>query len=503
MKAKNFVKNVRPHGLTFDDVLLLPGYSEILPRETDISTLFSRNIRLNIPFVSAAMDTVTEYALAIAIAKQGGIGVIHKNMSIDMQAAQVLKVKRSENAVILEPYTLTPRSKVSDAMKLMNENKIGGIPIVGDSRVLLGMVTNRDIRSVKDVNTLLAEIMTPYEKLKVFDVRDNLREFTKNQKDQFEKMLEENKIEKLPIVDSNHCLVGLVTYKDIKKTKDHPFACKDAKGRLRVAAAVGVTVDIEERVSALVKAGVDAVVIDTAHGHSKGVIDVIKHIKEKFGKKIDIVAGNVATASATKDLIKAGVDAVKVGIGPGSICTTRVIAGIGVPQFTAVIDCARAAFGTGVPIIADGGIKQTGDVPKAIAAGASSVMMGSAFAGTDESPGESILFEGRQFKSYRGMGSIEAMNEGSKDRYFQENESDSKKLVPEGISGMVPSKGPLKEVVYQYVGGLRAGMGYTGSMNIESLKMYKDFIQITASGIRESHPHDVRITKEAPNYSKN
>ena len=478
-------------GLTYDDVLLVPAYSEVLPREVDISSLFSKKIRLNTPIVSAAMDTVTEHRLAIALAQEGGIGVLHKNMSIEMQAEEVRKVKRSESGMIMDPVTMPGDALVLDALKLMKENKIGGIPVVDDENNLIGIVTNRDLRFEKNMKRPVKEIMTT-DNLIVAKAGTDLKKA--------EQILQNNKIEKLPVVDKNNKLVGLITYRDIIKVKVNPSANKDSIGRLRVAAAVGVTADIMERVDALVKAGADAIVIDTAHGHSKGVIDMLKSVKKAY-PEIEIVVGNVATAEAGIALAKAGADAVKVGIGPGSICTTRVIAGVGVPQFTAVLEVAKALKPLGVPVIADGGIRFTGDIVKALAAGASSVMMGSFFAGLEESPGETIIFEGRKFKSYRGMGSIEAMQKGSKDRYFQDVEDDIKKLVPEGISGRVPFKGSLSEVVYQLAGGLRAGMGYCGAKNVEVLQKAK-FVRITNSGIRESHPHGVNITREAPNYSR-
>jgi IMP dehydrogenase len=477
-------------GFTFDDVLLVPAYSEVLPRETDITGKFSRNITLKSPIVSAAMDTVTEHELAIAIAQEGGIGVLHKNMSIEAQAEQVKKVKRSESGMIQDPVTMSIKDKVSHALHIMKENKIGGIPVVDDKMQLLGIVTNRDLRFEKNMKRPIKEVMTK----KVVT--------TKNGRDlkTAEDILQQYKIEKLPVVDKNNKLIGLITYKDIIKSRIRPNACKDHLGRLRVAAAVGVTADVEQRIEALAKAGVDAVIIDTAHGHSKGVIDTLKRMKKLF-PSIDIIVGNVATADAAKALVKAGADAVKVGIGPGSICTTRIIAGVGVPQLSAIYECADAIKNSGVPVIADGGIRFTGDIVKAIAAGAGCVMVGSLFAGVAESPGETIIFEGRKFKSYRGMGSIEAMQSGSKDRYFQDAEDDIKKLVPEGISGRVPYKGTLAEVVYQMVGGLRAGMGYCGAATIDDLQKAK-FIRITSAGVRENHPHDVIITREAPNYSR-
>jgi IMP dehydrogenase len=478
-------------GLTYDDVLLVPAYSEVLPREVDTSSYFTKKIKLNMPVVSAAMDTVTEYQLAIAIAQEGGIGVLHKNMSISDQADHVRKVKRSESGMIMDPVTITEDAIVSDALALMKENKIGGIPVVNGNKELIGIVTNRDLRFEKNTKRPIKEVMTSKE-LVVAKVGTDLKKA--------EQILQNHKIEKLPVVDRNNKLVGLITYRDIIKVKVRPNANKDSLGRLRVAAAVGVTADIIERVDALARAGVDAVVIDTAHGHSKGVIEALKKVKKAY-PDLQVVVGNIATPEAALALAKAGADAVKVGIGPGSICTTRVIAGVGVPQLTAVMEVAKALKGKGVPVIADGGIRFTGDIVKALAAGANSVMMGSMFAGVEESPGETIIFEGRKFKSYRGMGSIEAMQKGSKDRYFQDAEDDIKKLVPEGISGRVPMKGSLAEVIYQFVGGLRAGMGYCGAKNVEALQKAK-FIRITNSGIRESHPHGVSITREAPNYSR-
>jgi IMP dehydrogenase len=476
-------------GLTYDDVLLVPAYSEILPRETDITSQFTRGIMLRTPIVSAAMDTVTEYQLAIAIAQEGGIGVLHKNMSIAAQAEQVKKVKRSESGMIQDPVTLRVDALVADALALMKEQKIGGIPVVDDQNKLKGIITNRDLRFEKNLKRPIREIMTE-KVITTFDAKNM---------NKAEEILQQNRIEKLPVVDKQNHLVGLITYKDILKARIRPNACKDSLGRLRVAAAVGVTPDISERVAALEKAGVDAIVIDTAHGHSKGVIETVKRIRKEF-PNLQLVAGNIATAEAAKALVKVGVDAVKVGIGPGSICTTRVIAGVGVPQLTAIHDVAQALKNTDVPLIADGGIRYTGDVVKALAAGAGSVMMGSWFAGVEESPGETIIYEGRKFKAYRGMGSIEAMQQGSKDRYFQDAEDDIKKLVPEGISGRVPYKGQLAEVIYQLIGGLRAGMGYCGAKNIAALQK-ASFIRITNAGVKESHPHDVIITREAPNYS--
>ena len=477
-------------GLTYDDVLLVPAYSEILPHQVSLSTHFSRNIKINTPIVSAAMDTVTEHELAISIAQQGGIGVIHKNMPIDMQAKEVRKVKRSESGMILDPITVNEDAIIDDALKLMAEYKIGGIPVIDDSKHLKGIVTNRDLRFEKDLHKKVSMVMTKENLVTANEDVDLIKA---------ENILQKHKIEKLLITDDNSQLVGLITFKDIIKVKQHPLSCKDEFGRLRVAAAVGVSKDTFERITALVEAGVDAIVIDTAHGHSKGVIKLLKEVKKKF-KSLDVVVGNIATGEAAKDLAHAGADGIKVGIGPGSICTTRVIAGVGMPQLSAIINVSNAIKDAGIPIIADGGIRFTGDIPKALAAGASSVMMGSMFAGTEESPGETIIYEGRKFKSYRGMGSLEAMQKGSKDRYFQENEDDIKKLVPEGISARVPYKGTLKEVMHQLLGVLRAGMGYCGSENLNALTQAK-FVKITHSGMVESHPHDVAITREAPNYN--
>ena len=477
-------------GLTYDDVLLVPSYSNVLPRETSLKTRFTRHIQLNIPVVSAGMDTVTESRMAIAIAQEGGIGVLHKNMTIGKQAAEVRKVKRAENGMIIDPITIHVDAKVRDALNLMAEYHIGGIPVVDSHHCLKGIVTNRDLRFERGLDRPISEVMTSENLITTREVS-------------FEKaadILQQYKIEKLPVVDEQNHLLGLITYKDIIKVKARPNACKDSRGRLRVAAAVGITANTMERADALVEAGVDALVVDTAHGHSQGVLDMVKALRQRYAD-IDIVAGNIATGEAALALVEAGADAVKVGIGPGSICTTRVVAGIGVPQLTAVLDVARALKDSDVPIIADGGIRYTGDIVKALAAGASSIMAGSLFAGVDESPGDTIIFEGRKFKTYRGMGSLEAMQQGSKDRYFQDMEDDIKKLVPEGIAGRVPYKGSLSEVVYQMVGGLRSGMGYTGSHTIDELKKAK-FIRITSSGILESHPHDVTITQEAPNYSK-
>ena len=478
-------------GLTFDDVLLIPAYSEVLPRTVQLTTKFSRNIQLNIPLVSAAMDTVTEAQMAIAIAREGGIGVIHKNMSIEAQAKQVHSVKRAENGMIYDPVTIKRGSTVKDALALMKEYHIGGIPVVDDNRHLVGIVTNRDLRFERNLSRAIDEVMT-CENLVTTNQSTDLQ--------QAADILQNHKIEKLPVVDKDGKLVGLVTYKDITKAKDKPFACKDKLGRLRVAAGIGVTGDSLDRAAALVDAGVDAIVIDTAHGHSKYVIDVLKQVKAKF-PQIDVVVGNIATGEAAKYLVDAGADGVKVGIGPGSICTTRVIAGVGVPQLSAVYDVAKALEGTGIPLIADGGIRYSGDIVKALAAGGYSVMLGGLLAGVEESPGETIIYNGRKFKSYRGMGSLEAMEKGSKDRYFQAAETDVKKLVPEGIAARVPYKGSLYEVIYQMVGGLRAGMGYCGAANIEKLHDAK-FTRITNAGVLESHPHDVSITSEAPNYSR-
>lgn len=479
-------------GLTYDDVLLVPAYSEVLPREVSIETKFSRNITLNTPIVSAAMDTVTESRMAIAIAREGGIGVLHKNMTIEQQANKVRRVKRAESGMIIDPVTLPLNAKVVDAKQNMAEHSIGGIPIVDDQGVLKGIVTNRDLRFERNNQRPIVEVMTS-ENLVTAGEGTSLMDA--------EVILQENKIEKLPVVDKDFKLVGLITFRDITKLTQKPKANKDQFGRLRVAAAVGVTGDALERVEALVHAGVDAVIIDTAHGHTKGVVAVLKEVKTKF-PQLDVVVGNIATPEAAKYLVEAGADAVKVGIGPGSICTTRVVAGVGFPQFSAVLEVAAAIKGSGVPVIADGGIRYTGDIPKAIAAGADSVMLGSLLAGTKESPGETIIYEGRKFKSYRGMGSLEAMEKGSKDRYFQDVEDDIKKLVPEGIVGRVPYKGELFESIHQFVGGLRAGMGYCGAKDIETLKENGRFVKITASGINESHPHDVTITKESPNYSR-
>jgi len=478
-------------GLTFDDVLLVPAYSEVHPRKVSTATLFSKKIQLNIPIVSAAMDTVTESGMAIAMAQEGGIGVLHKNMSIQEQANEVRKVKRAENGMILDPITIDEDALVEDALKIMAEYKIGGIPVVNYNNELVGIITNRDLRFERNPKRPAAEVMTKENLITVSEFVDF---------ESAESILQQHKIEKLPVVDKNNQLIGLITYKDIIKIKARPNACKDERGRLRVAAAVGITPDILERVKALVSFDVDAIVIDTAHGHSKGVIEATRLIRDNF-PELQLVVGNIATAEAARDLAKAGVDAVKVGIGPGSICTTRVIAGIGVPQLTAIYDVAKELKGTGIPVIADGGIRYTGDIVKALAAGAHTIMAGSLFAGVEESPGETFIFEGRKFKKYRGMGSIEAMHKGSKDRYYQFEEDDISKLVPEGIVGRVPYKGSLSEVIHQMVGGLRAGMGYTGSANIEQLQKAK-FIKVSQAGVVESHPHDITITSEAPNYSR-
>ncbi len=477
-------------GLTFDDVLLVPSYSEVLPRSVDLSSKFTRSITINTPILSAAMDTVTENKMAIAIAREGGIGVIHKNMGIVEQAHQVTTVKRAENGMIYDPVTITAEKTVSDALDIMASYKIGGIPVVDKNRFLVGIVTNRDLRFERNMNRPIHEVMT----------KDHLVSTTESTDlESAADILQKYKIEKLPVVDKNNKLIGLVTYKDITKAKDKPLACKDEKGRLRVAAGIGIAGDTMDRIDELVKADVDALVIDTAHGHSKGVLELLKKIKAKYPEK-DIVAGNIGTAEAAIALVKAGADAVKVGIGPGSICTTRIIAGVGVPQLSAIYSVSQAIKNSGVPVIADGGIRYSGDIVKAIAAGADSVMAGGLFAGVEESPGETILYQGRKFKSYRGMGSIEAMQKGSKDRYFQDMEEDIKKLVPEGIAARVPFKGSLYEVLYQLIGGLRAGMGYCGSQNISALQEAK-FTKISNAGILESHPHDVSITREAPNYS--
>lgn len=483
---------IKERGLTYDDVLLVPAYSEVLPRDVSIKSKFSRNISINVPVVSAAMDTVTESRMAIAIAQEGGLGVLHKNMTIEEQAAKVRKVKRAESGMIIDPITLPITATVGDAKQNMREHSIGGIPIVDKNNQLLGIVTNRDLRFEKNVSRPLSEVMTSSPLVTVAE-GTSLEEA--------ELILQENKIEKLPVIKDDNTLVGLITFRDITKLTQKPIANKDTYGRLRVAAALGVTPDVVDRAAALVNAGVDAVVIDTAHGHTKGVVDALKAVKQKF-PDLDVVVGNIATGEAAKYLVEAGADAVKVGIGPGSICTTRVVAGVGYPQLSAVMEVANSIKGTGVPVIADGGIRYTGDIAKAIAAGADCVMLGSMLAGTKESPGETIIFEGRKFKSYRGMGSVEAMNKGSKDRYFQDVEDDIKKLVPEGIVGRVPYKGELVESMVQFIGGLRAGMGYCGAASIEDMKNNTQFVEITTSGILESHPHNVAITKEAPNYSR-
>lgn len=479
-------------GLTYDDVLLVPAYSETLPREVSIASKFSRNIKLNVPIVSAAMDTVTESQMAIAMAREGGIGVLHKNMSIEDQADKVRKVKRSESGMIIDPVTLPTTALVADAKKIMQEYRIGGIPIVDDNGVLIGIVTNRDLRFEKNEGRPIMEVMTSENLVTASEGISMV---------QAEEVLQAHKIEKLPVIDKNNKLVGLITFRDITRVAISPQANKDAYGRLMVAAAVGVTADVLDRVKALSEAAVDAIVIDTAHGHSKGVVAVLKKVKKNY-PKIDVVVGNIATSEAAAYLLEAGADGVKVGIGPGSICTTRIIAGVGYPQLSAILEVSSVLAGTGVPLIADGGVRYTGDIVKAVAAGADCVMLGSLLAGTKESPGETVIYEGRKFKTYRGMGSVEAMKKGSKDRYFQDVEDDIKKLVPEGIVGRVPYKGELNESIHQFVGGLRAGMGYCGSKDIATLKETARFVQITASGIKESHPHNVQITKEAPNYSR-
>jgi len=489
---KHHQNKIIGEALTYDDVLLVPAYSKILPKDVEIKTKFSKNISLNIPIVSAAMDTVTESRMAIAIAQEGGIGVLHKNMSISAQANKVRKVKRAESGMIIDPITLPLDSIVRDAKMSMKENKIGGIPIVDNKGILKGIVTNRDLRFEKNNSRVITEVMT----------KDNLITVGQGTSlSEAEVILQKNKIEKLPVIDKNNKLIGLITFRDIIKLRLKPIANKDVYGRLRVAAAIGVTDESIERAQALVNSGVDAIVVDTAHGHSDRVVGLLKKIKKKF-KEIDIIVGNIATVEAAKFLIKAGADGIKVGIGPGSICTTRVVAGVGYPQFSAVLEVTNAIKSSGVPVIADGGIKYTGDIPKAIAAGADCVMLGSLLAGTKESPGETIIYEGRKFKSYRGMGSLEAMKKGSGDRYFQEFESEVTKLVPEGIVGRVPYKGELTESVHQFIGGLRAGMGYCGAKDIKTLKDKSKFVKITSAGIVESHPHGINITKEAPNYSR-
>lgn len=489
---KAHISKIVGEGLTYDDVLLVPNYSNVLPREVSIQSKFSRNITLNVPIVSAAMDTVTESSMAIAMAQEGGIGVLHKNMTIEQQAAKVRKVKRAESGMIIDPVTLLMTATVADAKSAMREYGIGGIPIVDENKILKGIVTNRDLRFEKNGSRPIVEVMTSQNLVTVAEGTSL---------EQAEVVLQGHKIEKLPVVNDKNELVGLITFRDITKLTQKPNANKDKFGRLRVAAALGVTADAVERATALVNAGVDAVIIDTAHGHTKGVVDVLKAVKAKF-PQLDVIVGNIATPEAALYLVENGADGVKVGIGPGSICTTRIVAGVGFPQFSAVLEVAAAIKGTGVPVIADGGIRYTGDIPKAIAAGADCVMLGSLLAGTMESPGETIIFEGRKFKSYRGMGSVEAMQEGSKDRYFQDVEDDVKKLVPEGIVGRVPYKGELNESMQQFIGGLRAGMGYCGSKDIATLQETGRFVRITASGINESHPHNVTITKEAPNYSR-
>ena len=481
---------IKYEGITFDDVLLLPSKSVILPRETNISTHLTKNIKLNIPFLSAAMDTVTESKMAIAMAVQGGLGVIHKNMSIDKQAEEVDKVKRSESGMIHQPITLTEDKTVEDALELMSKFRISGIPIIDDVNKLIGILTNRDLRFELNIKQKIKDVMTK-ENLRTAPVGTDL--------EQAEKLLQKYRIEKLPVVDKDGILHGLITFKDISKKKKFPYACKDELGRLRVGAGVGVTSDIIERVSALVESNVDVIVVDTAHGHSQGVMNAVKEIRKHFND-IELIAGNIVTKEAALELVESGIDAVKVGIGAGSICTTRMIAGVGVPQISAVIEVYEALKERDIPIIADGGIKQTGDAPKAIAAGADTVMIGGMFAGVDETPGEKVLYEGRSFKVYRGMGSIGAMKEGSKDRYFQDTEDDIKKLVPEGVEGRVPYKGPLSDTIYQFEGGLRAAMGYCGAKNINEMKNNTKFVKISGAGLRESHPHDVIITKESPNY---
>ena len=483
-------ERVHQEGLTFDDVLLMPAYSEVLPREVSTKSRFSRNITLNIPIVSAAMDTVTEAPMAIAIAREGGIGVIHKNMSIAEQAAQVRRVKRAENGMIDDPVTITREHTVGDALEMMRENKIGGIPVVDEQKYLVGIVTNRDLRFQKDMSRKIDEVMTS----------KNLVTITEGENTDVAEVLLSNKIEKLPVVDKEGHLIGLITYKDLTKAQDHPNACKDAKGRLRVAAGIGITPDAMERVSALVAESVDAVVLDSAHGHSKGVVTLLKKIKEAY-PNLEVVVGNIATAEAAKYLAENGADGIKVGIGPGSICTTRIIAGVGVPQLTAIFDCAKAVKEFDVAVIADGGLRYSGDIVKALSAGGTCVMCGSMFAGTEESPGETIIYNGRKFKTYRGMGSIDAMKAGSKDRYFQDGEVNAMKLVPEGIVGRVPFKGSLAETVYQLVGGIRAGMGYCGARTIEELQQAR-FVRITSAAVVENHPHDITITRETPNYSR-
>lgn len=479
-------------GLTYDDVLLVPAYSEVLPRDVNITSMFSRSITMRTPIVSAAMDTVTESAMAIAMAQEGGIGVLHKNMSIEQQAIEVRKVKRAESGMILDPVTLMSNNRIGEAKSMMAEYKIGGIPIVDENKKLVGILTNRDLRFERNDDRLVSDIMT----------RDNLVTASENTSmEEAEVILQAHKVEKLPVVKKDGTLLGLITFRDISKIKLKPHANKDDFGRLRVAAAVGVTPDVVERVSALVASNVDAIIIDTAHGHTRGVVEALKRVKARFSD-IDVVVGNIATAEAARYLVDAGADAVKVGIGPGSICTTRVVAGVGVPQLSAIMEASNAIKGSGIPVIADGGVRYTGDIVKAIAAGASCVMLGSLLAGTKETPGETLIYEGRKYKTYRGMGSVEAMQSGSKDRYFQDVEDDIKKLVPEGIVGRVPYRGEAAEVIYQFVGGLRAGMGYCGSKDIDTLQSSAKFLRMTAAGVHESHPHDVHITREAPNYSR-
>jgi IMP dehydrogenase len=485
-------QKIRYQGLTYDDVLLVPARSNVMPRQVSTASRVTRNVPLNVPILTAAMDTVTEAGMAIAIAREGGVGVLHKNMTIAEQAEQARRVKRSESGMILDPITIAPDGTVGDARAMMAEFHIGGVPVVDDDRRLVGIVTNRDVRFEHDNETPIRDMMTS-EGLVTAPVGTTL--------DEAVSILQRHKIEKLPVVDDDGFLRGLITFKDIRKRRKHPHACKDEHGRLRVGAAVGVTPDVLDRVDALVNVAVDFVVVDTAHGHSEGVLRTIRRIKEAYEGRVDVVAGNVATAEATRDLIEAGADAVKVGIGPGSICTTRIVAGVGVPQLTAIMECARVARPAGVPLIADGGIKQTGDIPKALAAGASSVMIGGLFASVEESPGETILYEGRKYKSYRGMGSVSAMEAGSKDRYFQDAEDDLKKLVPEGVEGRVPYSGTLGEVVHQMTGGLRAAMGYCGCATVDALYERGQFVRTTAAGLRESHPHDVQITSEPPNYN--
>ena len=485
-------KRISLEGLTFDDVLLIPAYSEVLPREVNIQGRFSRNIPLNIPIVSAAMDTVTEARMAIALAREGGIGVIHKNMSIEKQSAEVRRVKRAESGMITDPVTVREYQTVGDALEIMKQNHIGGIPVVDDNNFLVGIVTNRDVRFQTDMSLKIEDVMT---REGLVTIRD-----TQTDRETVKEVLRKNKVEKLPVVNAQGKIVGLITYKDIIKEKLHPIACKDSLGRLRAAAGIGITPDALDRVAALVAEGVDALVLDSAHGHSKGVIDMLKKIKADF-PDVDVVVGNIATGDAAKALIEAGADAIKVGIGPGSICTTRIIAGVGVPQLTAIYECAYVAKDYGIPVIADGGLRYSGDIVKALAAGGDCVMCGSMFAGTEEAPGETIIYNGRKFKSYRGMGSLDAMEAGSKDRYFQDKETETNKLVPEGIVGRVPYKGYIEETIYQLIGGLRSGMGYCGAKDLNELKKAK-FTRVTASGMAESHPHDVTITKETPNYTR-